>query len=68
MGPSPMISGLMPVTPEATMRANGVIPSCLALVSLITITAAAPSFNGQALPAVIVPSGRNTGFNWLTVS
>ena len=56
------------MTPDATMRASGVMPSCLALVSLITITAAAPSLSGQALPAVIVPSGRNTGFNWLTVS
>ena len=50
------------------MRASGVRPSCLAFVSLMTITAAAPSFSGQALPAVIVPSGRNTGFSWLTVS
>ena len=66
IGPRPMISGLMPETPEATMRASGVMPSSLALVSLITITAAAPSFSGQALPAVIVPSGRKTGFSWLT--
>ncbi|MEI2686616.1 MAG: hypothetical protein V9G14_10455 [Cypionkella sp.] len=43
------------------MRANGVIPSSLALVSLITMTAAAPSLRGQALPAVTVPSGRNAG-------
>jgi hypothetical protein len=31
-------------------------------------TAAAPSFNGQQLPAVTVPAGRNTGFSWLTFS
>ena len=31
------------------------------MVSLITSTAAAPSLSGQALPAVTVPSGRNTG-------
>ncbi len=68
IGPRPMISGLRPVTPEATIRASGVRPSSLAFVSLITITAAAPSLSGQALPAVIVPSGRKTGFNWLTVS
>ena len=56
-----MISGLSPVTPLATMRANGVMPSSRALVSLMTITAAAPSLSGQALPAVTVPPSRNTG-------
>jgi hypothetical protein len=60
-GPRPMISGLRPDTPDDTMRASGVRPSSLALVSLITSTAAAPSLSGQALPAVTVPSGRNTG-------
>ena len=30
--------------------------------------AAAPSFNGQALPAVTRPSGRNTGFRPATAS
>ena len=39
------------------------MPSSLALVSLITITAAAPSLSGHALPAVTLPSGRNTGFS-----
>ena len=56
-----MISGLSPVTPLATMRASGVMPSSRALVSLITTTAAAPSLSGQALPAVTVPPSRNTG-------
>ena len=46
----------------ATMRASGVRPSSSALVSLMTSTAAAPSLSGQALPAVTVPSGLNTGF------
>ena len=32
-------------------------------MSLITITAAAPSLSGHALPAVTSPSGRNTGFS-----
>ena len=41
------------------MRASGVMPSSRARVSLITITAAAPSLSGQALPAVTSPSGRN---------
>ena len=42
--------------------------SSAALVSLITITAAAPSFSGQQLPAVTVPSGRNTGCSAATFS
>lgn len=40
----------------------------LARTSLITTSAAAPSFSGQALPAVMVPLGRNTGFSWLMAS
>ena len=43
------------------MRASGVMPSSLALVSLMTTTAAAPSLSGQALPAVTVPPSRKTG-------
>src|ERR1700735_5093897 len=67
-GPSPMISGESAVTPVATILASGVSPSSAALRSLITITAAAPSFSGQQLPAVTVPSGRNTGFSADTFS
>ena len=63
-----MISGDSPDTPVDTMRANGVRPSSLALVSLMMMTTAAPSFSGQALPAVMVPLGRNTGFSWLIFS
>src|SRR5664280_46376 len=62
------LAGLKPVfrpdgtvTAVETTRASGVMPSSAALVSLITITAAAPSLSGQALTAVTVPSGRNTG-------
>ena len=36
------------------MRARGLMPSCCARLSLITITAAAPSLSGHALPAVTV--------------
>src|SRR6266536_1971087 len=61
-GPRPMISGDNAVTPVATIRASGVIPSALAAWSDMTTTAAAPSLSGQQLPAVTVPSGRNTGF------
>ena len=63
-----MISGLRPVTPVETTRASGVMPSCLALVSLMMTSAEAPSLSGQALPAVTVPSGRNTGLSWETFS
>ena len=38
------------------------------MVSLITTTAAAPSLSGQQLPAVTVPSGRNTGCKLATRS
>jgi len=55
--------GLRPLTPLETMRARGLIPSSLARVSLITTTAAAPSFKGQALPAVMEPPSRKTGCN-----
>ena len=42
-----MISGDRPVTAVDTMRASGVRPSSLALVSLMMTTAAAPSLSGQ---------------------
>src|SRR3954462_13600437 len=58
-----MISGDNAVTPLDTIRASGVRPNARALVSLITTTAAAPSLSGQQLPAVIRPSGRNTGLS-----
>ena len=63
-----MISGDSPDTPVATMRASGVSPNALALVSDMITTAAAPSLSGQALPAVTVPSGRNTGLSALIFS
>ena len=62
-GPSPMISGDSPETPVEITRASGVRPSSAAFVSDMTISAAAPSLSGQALPAVIRPSGRNTGLS-----
>jgi hypothetical protein len=67
-GPSPMISGERAVTPVDTIRASGVIPSSAAFVEDITMTAAAPSLSGQQLPAVIRPSGRNTGLSAATPS
>jgi len=67
-GASPMISGDRAVTAVDTIRASGVRPRSLALTSLITTRAAAPSLSAQAFPAVTVPSGRNTGCSWLTLS
>ncbi len=58
-----MISGLSALTPVATIRASGVRPSSAARWSLMITTAAAPSFSGQQLPAVTVPSGRKAGFS-----
>ena len=63
-----MISGFSADTPVATIRASGLAPTAAALASDITTTAAAPSFSGQQLPAVTVPSGRNTGLSWETPS
>ena len=68
IGPSPMISGLRAETELEMIRASGVIPSSSARFRLITTTAAAPSFSGQALAAVTRPSGRKAGFIWLTAS
>ena len=43
------------------MRANGSRPSRPAAASPASSRAAAPSFMGEALPAVTVPPGRKTG-------
>ena len=56
-----MISGRKPATEEATIRARGFIPSSLARSADMISSAAAPSFSGQALPAVTVPPSLNTG-------
>ena len=45
------------------MRARGLSPSFSAFSADMTSTAAAPSFSGQALPAVTVPSGLNAGLS-----
>ncbi len=46
----------------ASMKASGSSPSSAARRSLIRSTAEAPSDTGDALPAVMVPSGSNAGF------
>jgi hypothetical protein len=63
-----MISGDSADTPVDTIRAGGWMPRSRALRSLITTTAAALSLSGQQLPAVTVPSGRNTGLSPATAS
>jgi len=45
-----------------------VSPSSAAFTSLITTSAAAPSFRGQQFPAVTVPCSRNTGLSEATLS
>ena len=56
-----MMSGSTPPVAKLTKRASGVSPSALARSALITSTAAAPSENGLALPAVTEPVGTNAG-------
>ena len=58
-----MISGFSALTPLDTTRASGVVPSSFAFVSLMTTTAAAPSFSGHALPAVTFISPANNATN-----
>ena len=56
-----MISGSTPETDDAMIRARGLTPSSDARVSLITTTAAAPSFKGHEFPAVTFPPGLKLG-------
>ena len=52
----PIIAGSTPALAWPARRARIGRPSWLARASLINITAAAPSFSAEALPAVTVPS------------
>jgi hypothetical protein len=61
IGATPMYSGSFAAVAEAMMRARGFRPSSLAFVSDMTSTAAAPSFSGQELPAVTLPSSLKAG-------
>ena len=63
IGATPMYSGSLPHVAAVMMRARGLRPSSLAFVSLMMSVAAAPSFSGQALPAVTVPSSRKAGLS-----
>ena len=57
----PMMLGSSPADEYALIRASGLSPSCSARLADIIMTAAAPSFRPDALPAVTVPSFENAG-------
>ena len=59
IGATPMYSGSLPQVAAERIRARGVRPSSLALVSDMISTAAAPSFSGHELPAVTPPPPSN---------
>src|SRR5690606_19130913 len=61
IGPVPMMVGSTPALAWALMVASGVRPSCFAFSALHTMTAAAPSFREEALPAVTEPSFLKAG-------
>src|SRR6266852_2359709 len=46
-GPIPMISGWTPATPHETIRPRGATPRARARLSVVTMTAGAPSLNAQ---------------------
>ena len=60
-GPMPMIAGSRPTVAKLAMRPNGFRPSCAAFLAVMTITAAAPSFRPDALPAVTPPALSKAG-------
>ncbi len=55
VGARPVRTGSTPTEPHPRMRASGVRPCAAAYSSLVSTTAAAPSFSPAALPAVTVP-------------
>jgi hypothetical protein len=61
IGATPMYSGSFAAVAEVMIRARGSTPSSAAFESDITSTAAAPSFRGQELPAVTLPSSLKAG-------
>ena len=67
-GPIPIIEGSTPIVEDDTILTSGLSPNSLAFSFFITNTAAAPSFNPDAFPAVTVPSLSKTGFKELNLS
>ncbi len=62
-GAVPNHCGSVADAPRPAIRATGVSPIRSAAASEPISSADAPSFSGDALPGVIVPSGRNDGFS-----
>ena len=58
-----MTDGSSPATAKSTISAIGANPNSFAFSSDITTTAAPPSFNPDALPAVTLPSFSKAGLS-----
>ena len=67
-GAYPKSCGASAWVPRPAIRATGSAPIIVAADSDPSSTAEAPSVSGDALPAVIVPSGRNAGLSPASVS
>jgi len=63
-----MIRGATPAAAAATTRALGLNPCRFSATSEDKSNAQAPSFTPEAFPAVIVPFGFTTGFNFESAS
>ena len=68
IGPVPMIAGSTPAVAHEAIRASGSMPRFSASSSVISTTAAAPSFRPAALPAVTVPSLEKAGRSFVIAS
>lgn len=68
LAPNPMVSGSHPACPNATIRANGVAPRFCTSSCDISKTAAAESFNPDALPGVTEPFLSKHGFSFASDS
>jgi hypothetical protein len=68
-GPVPITAGSTPTTAVASTRASGLSPSALARSADMISSAAAPSFSGELLPAVTVPTpGMKAGLSAASAS
>ena len=67
-GPIPKTSGSTPAAAREAIRASGSRPILSAARSSPIRAAAAPSFRGEALPAVTVPPSRKTGGSFESAS
>ena len=67
-GAIPYSGGSTACTPRDAIRAIGSRPIASTPASFASSSAAAPSFSGDALPAVTDPSSRNAGFSLASFS